>query len=503
LVSRPHAVHGAGVLPDLRVMSCADSPTRHDASPEAAIAAIREFDGPILLDLDETLYLRNSTEDFLDSARPRLLALILMCLLDAVKPWRWTGGEATRDVWRVRTITTFFFWIGAHWKDRARVLADQFTNKRLVDAVNARTSRTSSLVVVTVGFDTVVRPIIAAMGLSEATIVAARTNSFEDRRRGKLSLTVEALGRDVVARALATTDSIQDLPLLDVCRRPLRTVWPDARFCPALADVYLPGRYISCVKRPGSRYIVNGILREDYAYWVMCSISLATNIAFHVIGLWFLLISFWSIYERGYVDNDLIAAGYETDPILSQAFHDTPVATPRLEPWGWAAVSGAFAIAFLRYPQHPQLADFGKWLAVLVGTHGWFWIYNRYDKNTRIWLYMGLQFARGAALTALVSISAVGAAGLGVLIISRWLRYYIYRLARAGWPDIEDRMIKLLLFSVLMLLLLIADGRAQVWNRTALALLTWIAFEARREIVSIAKSALRLDRRRHHPQSGA
>jgi hypothetical protein len=67
--------------------------TEHDVSPEMVIAAIRSYDGPILLDLDETLYLRNSTEDFIDSARPRLLALILMCFLDLVKPWRWTGGE--------------------------------------------------------------------------------------------------------------------------------------------------------------------------------------------------------------------------------------------------------------------------------------------------------------------------------------------------------------------------------------------------------------------------
>jgi hypothetical protein len=35
--------------------------------------------------------------------------------------------------------------------------------------------------------------------------------------------------------------------------------------------------------------------------------------ALHVLGLLFLLISFWAIYERGYVDNDLIADAIFTD----------------------------------------------------------------------------------------------------------------------------------------------------------------------------------------------
>ena len=44
-------------------MKDAEVATRHDVSPETAIDAILGHGGPILLDLDETLYLRNSTED--------------------------------------------------------------------------------------------------------------------------------------------------------------------------------------------------------------------------------------------------------------------------------------------------------------------------------------------------------------------------------------------------------------------------------------------------------
>jgi hypothetical protein len=70
--------------------------------------------GPVLVDLDETLYLRNSTEDFIDCARPALLALALLLLriLEVLKPWRLTGGINTRDTWRLCAISTLFPFLG-------------------------------------------------------------------------------------------------------------------------------------------------------------------------------------------------------------------------------------------------------------------------------------------------------------------------------------------------------------------------------------------------------
>jgi hypothetical protein len=49
----------------------------------------------------------------------------------------------------------------------------------------------------------------------------------------------------------------------------LRTRWPRARYRPALGGVYLPGEYIAEIKRPGKRYILNGILKEDFALWLL------------------------------------------------------------------------------------------------------------------------------------------------------------------------------------------------------------------------------------------
>ena len=64
----------------------------------------------------------------------------------------------------------------------------------------------------------------------QISIVAARLCTFADRRDGKLRLVVAALGDETMRRALVLTDSAQDLALLDACARPLRAVWPSARF---------------------------------------------------------------------------------------------------------------------------------------------------------------------------------------------------------------------------------------------------------------------------------
>src|SRR5207344_250238 len=106
---------------------------------------------------------------------------------------------------------------------------------------------------------------VVALGLPQAQIVAARLSTFADRRDGKLHLVLGALGHDVVRRSLVLTDSSQDLKLLDACARPLRAVWPEARHDQALSTAYLPGQYLTLVKRPGARYIVRGILQEDFA----------------------------------------------------------------------------------------------------------------------------------------------------------------------------------------------------------------------------------------------
>jgi hypothetical protein len=476
---------------------------QHEVMPDPAIEAMLAHRGPVLLDLDETLYLRNSTEDFIDSARPGLLALMAMRVLDYVQPWRWTGGVETRDVWRVRCIVVLFPWTRHYWKTRVRSLAATGANTRLIDAVNERAGMANcgAPIIATLGFQSIVTPLVAALGLPpQIRIVAARLSTFADRRGGKLPLVVAHLGNETVRGSLVLTDSKQDEALLNACARPLRTVWPHARFRPALSGLYLPGQYLTQVKRPGERYITRGILQEDFALWVLSSIMLAAEPVRHVLGLLFLLLSFWAVYESGYVDNDRVAVRFEHDPKLSSAFRDGLAVTPRWTPWIWALLSGAVGVGILRGFGRDAAVGLGVWSGVLVATYGAFALYNRFDKTTRIWLYSGLQVARSAAFVALVPVNLIGAIAIGAHVLAKWVPYYIYRAAGKVWPDAPHFMTRLLFFVVLTVLISFATGFASLWTWSTAALLSWNVLRARHELGATFRNAARLDKQRPDPK---
>jgi hypothetical protein len=230
-----------------------DSATcQHDASPDAALAAVCAHEGPILVDFDETLYLRNSTEDFIDLAWPGLLALLLLRVLEVLKPWRLTGGLDTRDTWRICAISSFFPWTRWRWRAKVPFFAERYVNQELKAALKAGAQPP---VILTTGFKPLVAPLLAAMGFADARLIAARIYSFADLRNGKLHMATRELGAETVSSSLVITDSVNDLELLQCCARPLRTLWPQARYHRALGGVYLPGEYISQIKRPGQRYI--------------------------------------------------------------------------------------------------------------------------------------------------------------------------------------------------------------------------------------------------------
>lgn len=466
----------------------------YDATPERALEEICAHRGLLLVDLDETLYLRNSTEDFIDHARPGLAAVLLLRVVDSLRLWKLTGGTATRDAWRVGLIWVLFPWTRARWKARVSQLARDFGNQPLVEALQRNRDR---VVILTAGFRPIIEPLVAALGFADTRIIAARLASFADRRNGKLLAAVNALGRESVESSLVVTDSLDDLPLLAQCALPLRTVWPEARFRRALRRVYLPGEYLTQVKRPGEQYILRVIVQEDLVFWILSSVWLAAHPWLHILGLTFLLASFWTLYERGYVDNDWAAANLEHDGKLSGTFWQSPVATPALQPWIWAVVLGAVAVTLLKWPD-PKPVDGVKWLGVLVFTYATFKLYNRLDKTTRVWLYSLLQLARAAALMVIVPVPTIGAAGLAALALSRWVPYHLYRLGGGRWPKTPPFLVRLMFFVILGATLAMAEGLHILLNWTAAGVGLWTLIRARSELIP-ALTGMRLLRRTAAP----
>jgi hypothetical protein len=461
-------------------------------APDLALRALVDHDGPLLLDLDETAYLSNSTEDFLDTARPGLLALMLLRMLDAIRPWRWTGGEETRDFWRVRTVTLLMPWIWRRWRGRVDSLASNCANQPLLDAVRRRNGET---IFVTVGFEPIVTPLVTALGFPDARVVACRLSTPADRRRGKLATAIDALGEEVIQNSAVLTDSLNDLPLLSRCARPLLTVWKEARYRRALRNFYLPGQYLTQIKRPGERYIVHGIVLEDFALWVLSSIFYAASPFAHVIGLLALLISFWAIYESGYVENDQMAHLHEDVPTLSDAFGTQELVTTQLQPWIWATIFGLLGVSLL---SSDTMRGIAAWTGVLLGTRLCFWFYNRIDKSSRVWLYPALQLARSASFAVLVPIDLPALLAVGAHVIARWIPYYGYRSGTQIWPDLPVFLMRLVFFTILCAVAA-TQNVASLLTPTALVLASWNVFRARRELLKVFKGLHRIDRTGHTP----
>lgn len=468
-----------------------DSGARHDRHPDETLAAVEKFGGEVLLDLDETLYLRNSTEDFINCAAPGLPVLIGLRILDLLKPWLLTGGIDSRDWWRVRLSLLLCPWIGLLWRRRVKTLGAQHRNQTLIDAVHR--SRAQPLVL-TNGFEPIVRPLIAAMGLGELPLIACSLSSPDERIRGKLALALKALGEARVSRAMVITDSLTDLPLLHRCALPCRTLWPGARYEHALHHIYLPGMYLSEIKRPGQRYVLNGILLEDFALWVCASVFVATLPAVHVLGLGLMLLSFWTVYERGYVDNDEMGARYEENPYFSPRYGHVTVATPRLAPWLWALTAGGAGVALVRYPGAPNLVDLGLWFGVLAATHATFLLYNRVDNSSRVLMFPWLQLARSAAFVAVLPITLPAALAIGAHVLARWLPYHSYRMAEKRWPQGTIFLSRLAFFTILMVCVALVTPIEHLLTPTALALMLWNLFQARGELRAMLRNAHRIDR---------
>ena len=470
-------------------MSELDVTTPFDCTPQHALEAIGRHEGPIIVDFDETLYLRNSTSDFIASVRPVLLAFAVIKVLDLIKPWRWTGGEASRDAWRVRALLTCMPWSLRRWRREAGSAMGDGLNRPLAEQLRAADAH---VVVSTLGFAPIVGPLVERAGLNGVELVAMDPWSSADRRRGKLAMTEAALGPAALAESAVVTDSVSDMELLSASRVPLRVVWPEASPRESFRRLYYPGRYLTRVKRPGSRYIRSKIIREDLALWILSSVFLVDNPIPHVLGLVILAGSFWATYEAGYVDNDLIAQRHEAEPTLSKEFFRPDVMLPTWQPALWSIGLGVIGLLVLRWPDGPEPLDFGLWAVVLSATYLTFLVYNRVDKKTRIYVFPLLQLARAGAFAVLVPIAVIADVAIVIHVFVRWVNYYVYRVG-GSWPTVDLSAIRAFLFVAGAVLLGSTGEWSDLVTPTAISLLAWHLFLARAELPRIVRDAHRID----------
>jgi len=459
-------------------------------SIEQTVAAVQNAaaDSPIVVDFDETLFLRNSTEEYLRSIYPRTLGAGFIFANKILKPWRLLpqrlkDNDISKDWFLVVVATLLFPWTALVWQYRAKKLARQYCNTPLAQAIDS--NQQGRLVIATLGFDWVVKPLLRHLPMKKVQtnqyqLVACRFwQGASDRAKGKLAMVSQVLGTAAVAKSVVVTDAEKDMPILAASAKPCLLKWPDARYIPSIADVYIPLFYSEKVKNAGYSHIVKHVILAHWLFLVLASSIVSSHPALHSLSLFLLSISYWCVYEIGYWENDILGEKYEKKPALSKSFakYKSQVKLNTPWPWLWAmglAIPACFLLVSIQLAT-PETAlsinplSWGSvwaqgvegvwtalgftsmlWLAFLGAVRLTFRLYNRFNEDARMWMYPILQTQKMFGFAMLVQVSEVGAMLLMSLIVSRWIEYCIYRCGgdRKRFPiSVSTLMMFTLLFA--------------------------------------------------------
>ncbi|WP_340091494.1 haloacid dehalogenase-like hydrolase [Nostoc punctiforme] len=462
---------------------------------------------PIIVDLDETLFLRNSTQEYLNSLQPRFLGWLLLMFLNLLKPWNWLPGEikgeVSRDWMRVFVATLLFPWTIILWQRRAKQLAKANGNTTLIQALTK--NRNSRIIIATLGFSWIVRPLCKHLPISFNSVIACRFwQGARDRQRGKDFLVKASLGMNEVARAIAITDSNDDNQLLASVATPCFVIWPEAKYISAMSDVYIPFLYLERAKRPGDKYFVKKILLDDFVLLIL-GLSLANSQPIpHAISMFFLLLSFWCIYELGYVENDIIAERFEKEPTLSETYQKYKNRINVWQAWLWSVIFAFPGLIILELNKVVSnninfaaeasalnlvtiSTDMALWMGLLVVARVTFYAYNLVDKKTRIWLYFILQSYKCFGFLVVTTTNIIGSILFIAQVISRWIPYFIYRFSKSEWlKALPNQVVRLFLFGFIIIAIMLGTQNSSIimsWQTWVI--FGWCTFKARNEILKI------------------
>ena len=455
----------------------------------------------IVVDFDETLWLRNTTEEYLRSLRPRVVALAVLLLIDALRPWaflrRKDARRLYRDWIRAAACTVLMPWNLVLWRRGAAERARDWRNATLIDWL-AREGR-RPIKVATLGLDLLVRPILKHIDPT-AELIAAGTlwSGYRIRQIGK-GAWIEARHAGLLADAIVITDSEHDADILAAAGTPVLVKWAKADYRPAFADSYLPFLYTQRAKRPGENYMLYGFLLEDMVHlWLAFAWIMAEPLV-GALALLLMHLGFFAVYELGYVENDVLAVRHEAKP---KAFAEAAGYVARVKPrlaWLtglalslpglallWRLDPGALTTTVPGSDPIVSLATLcAAWVGYLLLQRASFWVYNRLDTGSRGMFYVVLQIVRLSGYAVLLRINAVGAAVLLSLVLARWVKYIVYR--DTGRTLAESQRLLTLAFFVIIAGGSFATDPAGFLSLQAASALVWLAAYSHQRVRQIGR----------------
>lgn len=491
--------------------------------PETALTELDRLEPgrTVVADFDETLFLRNSSHEFIRMVKPYLFGVVLFKILEFLRPWSWFDrprqAVLTRDWFHVMAVTLFFPWTWLLWRKNARKMADVWTNKPLLEVLARRDP--GNVVICSQGFGPVVRPVLRHMGLGACKVdTCGLLTGYRDRLRPKTRRVADLAGEEALRKAAVVTDSADDRDILEAAGVPLLVEWPPSPII-AVTSHYIPFYYMVRVKHKGLAPIVRETFSVDLVFLLLAFSWISPLPLLHAFGLFLFFISFWLVYEMGYMENDQIAHEHEKDPVFGDTFKEQINRINYREPWIWAAfftVAGASVFQkihvlhgmgktapdlfgdvtlvletykglFLTQP-HVLMAII--WMLVLVCLRLVYTAYNHTDKMTRTWIYPVLQAFKTVSFMVISATNLVGVIALCSQAAARSFAYFLYRWSKYDWPGNELHVARLVLFVTGVLALFPAAGfsYASLLTFQTLAIVSWILIRARNGIIDLVKN---------------
>lgn len=405
---------------------------------------------PVILDFDETLFLRNSTEEYLNSIRPRLLGALALAGLQVLKPWRIFGGLNNeflyRDLIRVTICTILFPWTLLIWKLKVKHLTKIFTNMPLINTL-IKTGK-KNIIISSSGFSFIIKPLLSTIDINYNTLSCCLLrNAGMKRRIGKLEVLKRHIGEEVIKNAILVTDSINDKTLLDAVGYSFLIKWPDAKYETALKNVYLPFVYLTYAKHPNGQYFFRRIVLDDIAILVLCMSIISPNIISSIISISIMMLAFWTIYELGYYQNDMVAENFEKKPQLEANYEKYRNYVKPGVAYAWAVFFTIIGSVAIHWNQMVlsfstcQLLDLSIlkicliWLFFLFVVKLTFAFFNIISVDARVYIFPMLQIYKTFGFLLIGTTSMVGGAFMAAQVIQRWIPYIVYRSGGSRWEQ--------------------------------------------------------------------
>lgn len=453
----------------------------------------------LVVDFDETLWLRNSTEYFLASLKPNLWVALLLQVIGLLKPWKWfnrTHSSAYRDLCRIKCILFFVPSAVKQWEKVAATMGPELLNTPLYQQLQRH--GLDKVYIASYGFDFIIKPLLNAIDPKLNLVVSSSlTYSAELKREGKAQAVEKVIGSEALQNSIAITDSMADEDVLQAAKVGALVTWPEAVYQQAGMSPMLPYVYLKKIKRPNENYFTRAIIGHDYLTLVMAFALYNDQPLLCALGLFFFLLAYFCAYEIGYYENDRLGLKYEKNPKVSPDFLTYQASFDPKVSWCCAmllALIGSMIVvddvsiipAYIGVTGVPAVFTiFCSFMLFLVSVRLVFAWFNRINVKGRVVPMLFLQLARTTGYIFLFSTSLAGELLCVSLAFSKWIPYLVYRFGgdRVGFPS---HFVSFILFTTFMLVFAYGDNInfSHLFDTQAIIIFIYLLLRAAKDIWS-------------------